>query len=51
MQDYETGEGLSEEETQLAMFAAAYPTYFEDAIKKQEMEESHGYGNGSNKME
>lgn len=35
MQDYETGEGLSEEddEIEMAMFAAADPIHFEDAVK------------------
>ncbi|RVX12019.1 Retrovirus-related Pol polyprotein from transposon TNT 1-94 [Vitis vinifera] len=35
--DYETGEGLSEEEheVQLAMFAAADPIYFEEAVKSE----------------
>nr|DAD43144.1 TPA_asm: hypothetical protein HUJ06_001374 [Nelumbo nucifera] len=37
MRDYETGEGLSEEEdeTNLALFASADPLYFEEAVKKQ----------------
>nr|DAD39485.1 TPA_asm: hypothetical protein HUJ06_013808 [Nelumbo nucifera] len=35
MRDYETGEGLSEEEdeTNLALFASADPLYFEEAVK------------------
>lgn len=35
MQDYETGEGLSEEEVQLAMFAIADPIHFDDAVKSE----------------
>ena len=37
MSDYETGEGLSEEEheVQLAMFAAIDPIYFEEAVKSE----------------
>ena len=35
LQEYETGEGLPKEETQLAMFTAADPTHFEDAIKNE----------------
>lgn len=35
MQDYETGEGLSEEEVQLAMFATADPIHFDDAVKSE----------------
>ena len=37
MSNYETGEGLSEEEheTQLVMFATADPIYFEETVKSE----------------
>ena len=37
MQDYETREGLSEEEVQLAMFAAADPIHFDNAVKSEKL--------------
>lgn len=37
MRDYETGEGISEEdnEAHLTMFATTDPTHFEDAVKSE----------------